>query len=89
MFQEVSPENNETQHIQMITKSNYAREMYGGDAKAKEKLQLGYLPQVAVHLKHWTAKYILLELSYRCCQTLDQAIDTFNFTHSNKKFPTD
>lgn len=41
MFQEVSLENSETQRIQMITKSNYAREIYDGDAKAKEKLHLG------------------------------------------------
>lgn len=65
---------------------HYAREMNEGNADAKKKLLHGYLPHVAAHLKRWPARYVSLELIYRCCQSLDKAVSSFDFIQSSEKF---
>lgn len=63
-----------------------AVKMRNGDATAREALFQGYLPQVAAHLKRWPTQYVTLSLIYSCCQTLEHAIDNFDFLQDNEKF---
>lgn len=61
--------------------------MKKGNIDAKEKLQQGYLPHVAAHIKRWPARYVSFELIYNCCQVLDRAVASFDFMQCNEKFP--
>ena len=63
-----------------------AAKMRNGDTTAREQLFQGYLPQVAAHLKRWPARHVTLSLVYSCCQTLEHAIDDFDFLQDNEKF---
>ena len=61
-----------------------AQEMKQGAEAAKERLVQGYLPCVAAYLKR--TNFVSLELVYRCCAALEQAVVAFNFMQDGETF---
>ncbi len=65
---------------------DYARQMKEGSAIGREKLINGYLPCVCAHMKRLSEDLRTLDLVYRCCQTLEKAVDAFDFLQDSESF---
>ena len=63
----------------------YAIKMKAGDEEAKQAIVNGYLPILAAYLKRYTRE-ASLEYIYRGIETLNEAVEKFDFQIENPTF---
>ncbi|MBQ8144407.1 MAG: hypothetical protein IJ042_06405 [Butyricicoccus sp.] len=63
-----------------------AQRMQNGDAQARESLIRSYLPMTASCVRRAPAYLQDLTLVLRCQQTLEKAVDSFNFLQDSETF---
>lgn len=63
-----------------------AKKMRNGDALARKRLIDSYLPMVAAHLKRLPAHLQSLGLILHCQQSLEKAVDSFDFIQNSESF---
>ena len=68
------------------TERALAVRMRQGDAAAREQLIQGYLPQVAATVRRAPHPLQTLEMVMRCRQTLQRAVDKFDFLQNSETF---
>ncbi len=63
-----------------------ALRMRNGDAEARQRLVYSYLPSVAFHVRRVPVGIRTLHTVYACIESLDRAIDKFDFFQDSESF---
>ena len=63
-----------------------AKKMLAGDNEAREQLIESYIPMVAGHIKHTKVHLQNLGLVLYCMQSLEKAVDSFDFMQESEPF---